>query len=335
MLSLSSTVYVYDNPWMRVKKQAIPKSIWISLEVCCPSKSLAITFFIIHSQTGVSLSYIHTVVFSMCFEMAEIVICFSPDNVSVRVERGFNTVTTVSRTENSESDGIRYQFFQSSAKTALMACCCLTIRLTMSYVDRFHLVATDAISLCWGSFHNSCFSWRSWFFNQLWWKSSTRECNVARACFTWSSLTLLLIARLRLWPKQLTCNPPRLLHVKPAIRLEPFSVVVAMSWSGFRSQWTKASVTDCKWFRLTRFLYREKLQDRMTAGSTHYRQMNSKRHQGNHNRAGPKISSCWEVFSLYELRLHNTIPCMVIELGKLVLWEVLPWREFIARILFQ
>ena len=58
---------------------------------------------------------------------AEAVNSFSPDKASVKYERGS---TIISRTENSASDGILCQFFQSSAKTALSACCCSTIRGT-------------------------------------------------------------------------------------------------------------------------------------------------------------------------------------------------------------
>ena len=167
-------------------------------------------------------------------------------------------------------------------------------------------------------------------FNQLRWKSSIREKYLARAWFTWSSLKRLLIARSRMWPKQPTCNQSRLL--KPATIFEKLSVVVATSWPGFRSQWTKTSVTASEKFWPVWFSYREKWQDRMTASLVTTDKLNSKRCKGNSSRAGPKISSCREVLSLYEPRLHNTSPYMVLELGQLVLWKVLPWREFIVRI---
>ena len=56
--------------------------------------------------------------------MAEIVTCFSADNASVRVETGFITVTIVSRTLISVSEGVLYRYLRSSARTAQIACCC-------------------------------------------------------------------------------------------------------------------------------------------------------------------------------------------------------------------
>lgn len=67
-----------------------------------------------------------------------------------------STSTIVSRTENSMSVGILYQFFLSSANTELNACCCSTMRYTISYVDP-HLVATSPINLCSGRLSNCRF----------------------------------------------------------------------------------------------------------------------------------------------------------------------------------
>ena len=97
-------------------------SISVHIFFCISLASLPIT------SVGVQLDL-------MCFNRgitAEAVTYFSPDRASVRYDKGLSTSTTVSITENSGSDGILHQFFLSSANTALNACCCSTMRDTIS-----------------------------------------------------------------------------------------------------------------------------------------------------------------------------------------------------------
>ena len=89
--------------------------------------------------------------------MADIVTCFSPYSASVRVERGFNTVTIFCRTIISVAEGIQYRFCGPQQGLHKMACCCSMMRATMSYIYP-HLVTADAISLCCGRIRRLLFN---------------------------------------------------------------------------------------------------------------------------------------------------------------------------------
>ena len=84
------------------------------------------------------------------------------------------TSITVSSTCNSSSVGITYQYFWSSASTALMTCCCSTNRETISYVEP-HLVLTSIFNFCSGIPSSSCFSVKLRDFFQLRWNTCTTE----------------------------------------------------------------------------------------------------------------------------------------------------------------
>ena len=123
-------------------------------------------------------------------------------HLSGMIDSGLRTSTTLSNVENSASVGIQYQFFLSSAKTALMACCCSTIHATISKVEP-QRVATSPIILCWGNPSSSCFCLRSQVVFQLRWNSSTSEWHLPMAFLTLSLSKPFLIAKSRLWPKEL------------------------------------------------------------------------------------------------------------------------------------
>ena len=94
---------------------------------------------------------------------ADAVTSFSPDKASVKYDNGLRTSTIVPKVK------ILYQtafctsfFFRSYAKTRLRACCCSTIRDTISNVDP-HLVETSPINLRCGKSSSCCFSLRVFF----------------------------------------------------------------------------------------------------------------------------------------------------------------------------
>ena len=84
---------------------------------------------------------------------------FSTERASVNILSGFKTEATASKVEKSASDGILYQFFRSSAKTAQIASCSMILHIILQ-VDP-HLVLTSATSLCCFKPNSICFWWRS------------------------------------------------------------------------------------------------------------------------------------------------------------------------------
>ncbi len=86
-------------------------------------------------------------------------VCFSPLRASAKELSGLSSRFTDSSIVISESFGIRYHFFRSSANTAHTACCCSRNLSTISKAES-QRVGSSWISLCSGSCNSFCF-----FFN--------------------------------------------------------------------------------------------------------------------------------------------------------------------------